>query len=464
MQYTHIHFIGIGGIGMSGLAFLAAGRGIKVSGCDIDVDQNTISYIKNNGCTIYKNHGNKECFNTSIDLYVYSTRISQNSAEILYAKKHTVKIMHRAEFLALLLHDKIGIAITGTHGKTTTTSILAHILVHAKMDPSVMIGGMLPSIGGNARLGNHHTSLFVVEADESDRSLLQLPAPIKLITTIDYEHPETYCNLDDIHNTFKAFIEKEETKIIFACIDYENILKLIADTSLPVITYSTEIKTASIYPTEISLFSNESTFFVHSPYEKPFFITVPIPGLHNISNCLGAIGIALYLKVSYIQIQEALKEFQNPERRFSIRGKTKNGSIVIDDYAHHPAELATLIKTARHFAQKKLTLIFQPHKYQRTQALWDDFVAILGDERIDSLYITDIYPSGETPIERINSCELVQSIKKICSSKHIEYLPLNKIEATLLANNHEGDTLVFAGAGNIYQIGLNLINNLNILH
>lgn len=456
MDYKHIHFIGIGGIGMSGLAFLASCNNIVVSGCDIDIEQETVNHLKNHGCKIYKDHGNSACFNNNIDLYVYSTRINMNSPEIIHAKNLGISILHRAQFLNILLKNKKGIAITGTHGKTTTTSMIAHLLICAEHDPSVIVGAMVPSIGGNARNGRHG-SLFVAEADESDRSLLELYTPIKIITTIDYEHPETYVDLNDIQNTFKAFATKDETEVVFACIDNQNITKLITSLKTPVITYSTKIPTASVYCTQISLLQNSSTFFVHTNCQDPFFIELPLPGLHNISNALGAIAIALYLGIAYQTIQIAFRTFQRPERRFSIRGKTKNGSIIIDDYAHHPAELEVLIKTARHFAKKKLTLIFQPHKYQRTQALWNDFIKILSNEMIDSLYITDIYSSGEQQIKGINACALAQSIKKESPNKDIRYIPLDTLQSTLLASNQQDETLLFAGAGNVYQIGLKLI-------
>lgn len=456
MHYKHIHFIGIGGIGMSGLAFLASCNNIVVSGCDIDIEQETINHLKNHGCKIYKNHGNPACFNNSIDLYVYSTRISINSSEIEHAKNLGIPILHRAQFLNMLLKNKKGIAVTGTHGKTTTTSMIAHLLIYAQYDPSVIVGAMVPSIGGNARNGIHG-SLFVAEADESDRSLLELHAPIKIITTIDYEHPETYIDLNDIQNTFKAFATKQETEVVFACIDNQNITKLITSLKTPIITYSTKIPTASVYCTQISLLQNSSTFFVHTNFQKPFLIELPVPGLHNISNALGAIATALYLGISYQNIQIAFSTFQRPERRFSIRGKTQNGSIIIDDYAHHPAELEVLIKTARHFAKKKLTLIFQPHKYQRTKALWDDFIKILSHEMIDSLYITDIYSSGEQQIEGINAHALAQSIKKQYPNKDITYISLEDLQSTLLANIKQDETLLFAGAGNVYQIGLKLV-------
>ncbi len=456
MHYRHIHFVGIGGIGMSGLAFLASCQNSVVSGCDIDIKQDTIDHLKNHDCKIYKGHGNTECFDKSIDLYVYSTRISMNSPEIVHAKNLGIKILHRAQFLNILLEKKKGIALTGTHGKTTTTSMLAHLLISAKHDPSVIVGAMVPSVGGNARNGIHG-SLFVAEADESDRSLLELHAPIKLITTIDYEHPETYADLNDIQNTFKTFVTKKETEVVFACIDNQNINNLITSLKIPVITYSTKIATASVYCTEISLLQNSSTFFVHAHFQDPFFIQLPVPGLHNISNCLGAIAIALYLGISHQDIQIAFSTFQRPERRFSIRGNTKNGSIVVDDYAHHPAELEALIKTARRFANKNLTLIFQPHKYQRTQALWNDFIKTLSSEMIDHLYITDIYSSGEQQIEGINAAALAQSIKEKHPNKDVVYIPLDILQSALLKKNSKDEVLLFAGAGNVYQIGLKLV-------
>jgi UDP-N-acetylmuramate--alanine ligase len=456
---SHIHFVGIGGIGMSGIAMILKQQGYTVSGCDPDSNQDTITQLTKLGCSIYHGNNSPGCNDTSIDTLVYipmyATTIPTVALEIKRAQLRNIPTISRACMLAELMRTKYSIAVTGSHGKTTTSSLISHILIEANIDPTIIVGGELKNIASNARLGNG--DFLVAEADESDRSFLELFPTFAVITNIDLEHLETYKNLDDIKQTFAQFL----TNLPFygkaiICIDNENIRSLLPLQNIATISYGIE-QDADIYARSITLNSDHCIFTVYKKnIQKPLgTILLPLPGKHNIYNCLGAIALAHELAINFETIARSIQSFQGIERRFSFCGMYKNAEI-FDDYGHHPAEIANTLLVARKRAKNKLIVIFQPHRYTRTQKLWSDFISTFYNSAIDTLIITDIYSAGEAPIDTISSERLVNHIQSLNPAFTLHYVPLKgnfeKIKESIARSTQAHDLILFLGAGKVYLI------------
>jgi UDP-N-acetylmuramate--alanine ligase len=450
---THIHFAGIGGIGMSAIATLLKVQGYTVSGCDLDLDQQSIVNLKTLGCTIYHGNNTPGCNDTSIDIMVYSTACKNNNAEITAALERGIPAVHRSIMLGELMRTKFSIAVTGSHGKTTTTSLISHMLMQALLDPTIIIGGHLSSIGNNARAGTG--KFLVAEADESDRSFMNLYPTIALVTNIDLEHLETYRDIDDIKATFKDFIAKLPfygTAVM--CLDDEHIRSLLPTIHTKVITYGLDT-TANVYATDIILNASSSTFTAWHNGTHLGTVTCAMPGKHNVLNALGALAVGLDIGIDFHTIARSLAHFQGIERRFTYRGEYK-GAEIFDDYGHHPREIYHTLLVARKRTKSKLVVVFQPHRYTRTDKLWDDFVATFVESSIDHLIITDIFAASEDPIAGITSQKLVDAIAKHKPKFTITYAPyeqdfasiIQKLEVTVDNN----DLVLLLGAGKVNKL------------
>lgn len=452
---AHIHFVGIGGIGMSGIAQILQTQGYTISGCDADFDQQSIKDLKAAGCTIFHGNNNPTCQNSNPDILVYSSAIRAHNPEIVAAQARGIPTIPRAMMLAELMRTKFSIAIAGAHGKTTTTSLISHILIEAQMDPTVVIGGHLKNIEANARLGRG--DFLVAEADESDRSLQNLFATLAVVTNIDLEHLETYKDLDDIKETFKRFLNNIPFYgKAFVCIDDANVRSIIP--TLPhikMIKYGLD-ENADIYATDIALNPTDSVFTFHTKEHGILgTVTSKMLGRHNVLNTLAAIAVALDLGISFEVIAQAIASFKGIERRFCYKGMYQ-GAEIFDDYGHHPIEIYNTLLVAKKRAKNKLIVVFQPHRYTRTDKLWNQFVQILKDSPIDHLIMTDIFPASEMPILNVTSQNLVKAIQEQNPKFSITYAPyegtFDSIKQSLSPLAHEDDLILLLGAGKVNKL------------
>ena len=452
---AHIHFVGIGGIGMSGIAQILKNQGYTISGCDADFDQQSIKDLKAAGCTIFHGNNNPECQNSKPDILVYSSAIRAHNPEIVAAQARGIPTIPRALMLAELMRTKFSIAIAGAHGKTTTTSLISHILIEAHIDPTVVIGGHLKNIEANARLG--HGDFLVAEADESDRSLQNLLPTLAVVTNIDLEHLETYKDLDDIKETFKRFLNNIPFYgKAFVCIDDENVCSIMP--SLPhikMVKYGLD-EHADIFATDIQLHPTFSTFTIYlKDQQKIGTVTSKMLGRHNVLNTLAATAVALDLSIPFETIAQAIESFKGIERRFCFKG-TYQGAEIFDDYGHHPIEIYNTLLVAKKRAKNKLIVVFQPHRYTRTDKLWHQFVDILTQSPIDHLIITDIYPASEAPILNVTSPNLVHAMQEQNPHLSITYAPYEpdfaSIKSLLKPIAHENDLVLLLGAGKVNKL------------
>jgi len=463
---SHFHFVGIGGIGMSGLATILKQQGHTVSGCDPDIAQDTVIKLKNVGCDVYEGNNTSSCNDQTIDTLVYipmyATTIPAVAAEIAQAQSHNIQIVSRAHILAQMMrNNNHSIAIAGSHGKTTTTSLVSHILIEASLDPTVVIGGQLKNIGSNARMGNG--DFLVAEADESDRSFLELHPTCAVITNIDLEHLETYKDLDDIKNCFKQFINNvpAQGKII-VCVDDSNIRSLLPIKNITTISYGIEHE-ADFIARDIILNTDHSLFTVYTKNNtQPIgMVKLAIAGKQNVYNTLAAIALAYNLDIDFEIITKSLASFAGVERRFSFNGIYKDADV-FDDYGHHPKEIEYTLSVARKRARNKLIVVFQPHRYTRTAKLWNDFLTMFAANPIDHLIITDIYSAGEYPITDISSKRFVQELQILNPLLHVHYIPFEDHFTQLihaidrLIAPH--DLLLFLGAGKVHLMAGKLID------
>ncbi len=458
----HIHFVGIGGIGMSGIAKVLKYQGYTISGCDLDLEQKSVEELISIGCTIYQGNNTPFCTHPSIDVLVYSTMIKPDAPEILAAQARGIPTIPRALMLAEIMRTKYSIAITGAHGKTTTTSMISHILIEAHRDPTVIIGGHLKSISTNARWGTG--DFIVAEADESDRSLLRLYPTLAVVTNIDLEHLDTYKDLDDIKQTFTQFLNNVPFYgKAFVCIDDPHIQSILPLPHIKTVKYGLNELVADIYAKDVILDKDHSTFTVWAK-DKPEplgSLTLAMPGRHNVLNALAALAVTRDVEIPFEVCAEALKNFKGIERRFSYKGIYR-GAELFDDYGHHPTEIFNTLLVARKRAHKKLIVVFQPQRYTRTHKLWQDFVNLFAYSPIDHLIITDIYPASEAPIENITSYNLVQAIKEKQPSCPITYIPydtqLKAISSQLDSLLTEQDLVLLLGAGKVNKLAEYLIH------
>jgi UDP-N-acetylmuramate--alanine ligase len=451
----HFHFVGIGGIGMSGIATILQKQGYTVSGCDSDVSQTSITRLQQLGCVIAHGHNSPFCRAAPIDFLVHSSIIKATHPELVFARTRNIPIITRAQMLAELMRTKYSIAVTGSHGKTTTTSLIADILLQAQQDPTIIVGGYMGSTASNVHLGVG--DLLVAEADESDRSLLVLPATLAVITNIDLEHLETYADLDDIKRTFKQFLcNVPFYGRAFLCTDSEPLRSLLPIPSLSIVTYGIE-HPAALTARNLILNETHSLFDVwdNTNHSTLGSIQLALAGKHNVLNALGAIAVARELGIPFEIIQMALSNFKGVDRRFSYRGIYR-GAEVFDDYGHHPEEIYNTLLVAQKRKKNKLIVLFQPHRYTRTHKLWDEFIKAFAHSRIDHLFITDIFSMNEEPIEHRDSQQLVRDLQQSSFKGTISYVPyehnFSSIKKDLIPLLGPNDLLLLLGAGKVNQI------------
>lgn len=459
----HFHFMGIGGIGMSGIATILHKQGHTVSGCDTNMHQATITDLKRMGCLIFDHHNSEDCLSLAIDvvvyIQVYATEIRPYHQEIEHAQARNIQTISRSGLLAQLMNHHYGISVSGSHGKTTTSSMIAHTLLGTHMDPTFVVGGYVTSIESNAHLGS--STFFVAEADESDRSLLQLPTMMGVITNIDLEHLETYADLADLQNTFHSFCNAIPAQgSVIICADDPHSQYLLGSVAAPVTTFGF-LPTADVYATDVALHPDSSTCIIHIKKNNlQGVLTLAIPGRYNILNALATIAACTNLDIPLPSALAALGTFKGVGQRFSHVGTYKN-TLIFDDYGHHPTEIEQVLQVARHRAQAKLFVLFQPHRYTRTQALWHQFIATFLESTLDHLIITDIYPAFESPIDHISSKALVDHICEHNPSFKIDYIPYQSdfahIKEFLLPLLGQNDLLLLLGAGRVHLLTKHII-------
>lgn len=456
---TRIHFVGIGGIGMSGIATILRFQGYPISGCDSDLDQPSVRNLQTIGCEVHAGNYTPACQEQQYDILVYSSAIRPDNPEIQAAQARGIPTISRALMLAELMRTKYSVAIAGAHGKTTTTSLISHILIEAECDPTVIIGGHLKTISTNARIGKG--DFLVAEADESDRSLLHLHCTLAVVTNIDLEHLETYKDLDDIKETFARFLSNLPFygKAIL-CIDDVNIQSLLPMPHIKTILYGLSPR-ADLYATDVQLHPEHSEFtLVDKDLGALTTIHLSMPGKHNVLNSLAAIAVTRDLGVPLEKITQALQTFKGIERRFSYHGIFK-GAEVFDDYGHHPKEIEQTLEVAYRRSKGKLTVLFQPHRYTRTHHLWEQFVDIFALSKIDHLVITDVYPASENPIPGVTGKQLALSIQARNPHCTVTYLPLENdfqpFQDYVSDTVHTGDLVLLLGAGKMNKLAKYLV-------
>lgn len=453
-KIKNIHFVGIGGSGMSGIAEVMHNLGFSVTGSDSGKSI-IIDHLKEVGINIYPNHNEKNTI--GIDVLVVSSAIKDTNPEIKSAKNRKIPIIPRAEMLAELMRFKRGIAIAGTHGKTTTTSLTAAILSKGNLDPTYVIGGRLNVINMNAKLGLGE--LFIVEADESDASFLHLNPIDAVVTNIDKDHLETYQgDFGRLKKTYIDFIHQTPFYgTVFLCLDDPEVKSIIPLIARSIITYGTG-NDAQIQAINITHHEEKMSFTVIDKYFKKneFKVTINLPGLHYVNNSLAAIAIGLDNGVTIKNIQLALLNFQGVSRRYDIYKKIKIGKkeiIVIDDYGHHPTEIRAVIEaTKKGFPGKEISLVFQPHRYSRTRDCYLDFIETL--KIPEKLFLFDIYSAGEQPLKNISSSKIIKDIGK----EHAFYLQsFEDAQQVVSSNISDNSILIVMGAGSIGNFAKELI-------
>lgn len=448
----HIHFVGIGGIGMSGIAELLLNLGYQVSGSDMNASDIT-RRLEQLGARINQGHSGQ--WIDGADVVVTSSAIRKDNPEVVTAMDTHIPVIPRAEMLAELMRlKKYGIAIAGSHGKTSTTSLVSWMLHKAGLDPTVVIGGKVDSLGGNAKLGEGE--FLVAEADESDGSFLKLSPAIEVVTNIDLEHLDYYRDLDHIKDVFVQFMDRIPFYgAVILCLDDPNIADLLPQVQKRIISYGLT-EQAEISAFDIVSRGFKSEFSVRRGSEFLGRVTLPIPGRHSIYNSLAAIGTGLELEIDFPVIADALAGFEGVQRRLDIKGEA-SGVIIIDDYGHHPTEIrATLNAVRDSWQDKRLIVAFQPHRYSRTKALFDEFKTAF--HRADILIVTDIYAASESPVDGVNSEALVDAVKQH-GQRDVEYVAdVNTLPEFLYKMVRPGDVVLTLGAGNIVKAGEVLLN------
>jgi UDP-N-acetylmuramate--alanine ligase len=458
-KIQHVHFVGIGGIGMSGIAEVLLNLGYKVSGSDLKSSAVT-QRLASLGATTFEGHAAENM--RGAEVVVTSSAVSPENPEVLEARKFHVPVIQRAEMLAELMRLKYGIAIAGMHGKTTTTSMVAAVLAAGGLDPTVVVGGRVDAMGSNARMGK--SQYLVAEADESDRSFLKLSPILSVVTNIDREHMDCYRNMRDVKQTFLEFMDRVPFYgMIVVCNDDPVLRRLLPSVQRRAVTYGTRRGSDFlIKPGEIAQQPGEhrplSHFRVVFEQKDLGDFVLRVPGVHNILNATAAIAVGIGLEVSLENIRAALENFRGVDRRFQLRGKVA-GISVIDDYGHHPTEIKATLAAAKQCGFRKIHVIFQPHRYTRTQELMDEFAGAFGDA--DSLAVLDIYAASEKPIEGVTGETLATRIATEMPERDVRYAGSFAEAIDAVARKAEdGDMILTLGAGSVSQIGPMILEKL----
>ncbi len=442
---THrIHFIGIGGSGMSGLAEVLLNMGYEVSGSDLKATDVTDRIVSLGG-RVFPGHAASNVEGAQV--VVYSSAVKPDNPELSAARAAAIPVIPRADMLAELMRMKYGVAIGGSHGKTTTTSMVAVVLQRGGLDPTIVVGGRLKALGANAQLG--HGRFLVAEADESDGSFLRLAPAVTVITNIDREHLDHYKDLDDIRQAFIYFANRVPFYgVSVLCVDDEHVRGILPSVTKRHILYGTR-PGAEIRGVDLTLKPQGSVFQVEAAGRMLGEIELHVPGRHNALNALAAVAVGLELEIGFAHIAEALAGFRGVGRRFELRGEAA-GVRVFDDYGHHPTEIAATLAAAKGLGGRVL-IVFQPHRYSRTEALRAEFGRCFGDA--DMAWVLDVYAAGEPPIPGVSGRTVVDSAREQGAS-HVHFTPTHAeaVEAAL-REARAGDVLLTLGAGDVSKLG-----------
>ena len=453
-----IHFVGIGGIGMSGIAELLANLGFTVTGSDAKRSEVTARLEEKSGVRVFEGHAAANV--GKADVVVVSSAVRKTNPEIVEAERRGIPVIPRAEMLAELMRFRFSIAVAGSHGKTTTTSMIAFVLEHAGLDPTAVIGGKVSAFGSNARLGRGE--YMVAEADESDRSFLMLWPSIAVITNIDREHMEAYGSFEELQGAFTEFANKVPFYgTVVACADDPHVAPVIARVNRPVVTYGLDHPDAAFNGSQVELGSFGARCVVHrrlkTESERLGVLELALPGRHNLQNALAAVAAADRIGVEFDVVASALREFHGADRRFQRYPETR-GVLVVDDYGHHPTELAAVLAAARATLDRRLIVAFQPHRYSRTQHLMEAFGPSLRDA--DEIVLTDIYAASEDPIPGVTIEALAEAVRRGSGRNVRVAKKLDDVIPELLKMIKPGDAVITLGAGSIGTLASRLVDAL----
>lgn len=449
---THrIHFIGVGGSGMSGLAEVLLNMGYMVSGSDLKATEVTDRIVSRGG-RVFTGHAGSNVDGAQV--VVYSSAVKPDNPELVAARAAGIPVISRADMLAELMRMKYGVAVGGSHGKTTTTSMVAAVLQRGGLDPTIVVGGRLKTLGANAQLG--HGRFLVAEADESDGSFLRLAPAVTVITNIDREHLDHYKDLDDIRQAFVYFANRVPFYgVTVLCVDDENVRGILPQLTKRHILYGT-VPEAEVRMTGLELVGSGSRFTVEGGGRVLGTVTLQVPGRHNAMNALAAVAVGLELEIGFAHIAEALAGFHGVGRRFELRGEVA-GVRVVDDYGHHPTEVAATLAAAKQVGGRVL-VVFQPHRYSRTVALQREFGACFGDA--DRAFVMDVYAAGEAPIPGVSGRTVVEAAVAQ-GATHVVHTPTAEaaLEA-VLREARAGDLVLTLGAGDVSKLGDRVLDGL----
>ena len=457
-KIQRVHFVGIGGIGMSGIAEVLLNLGYKVSGSDLKTSVVT-QRLASLGATVFEGHSAENV--VGAEVVVTSSAIGAENPETAEAHKLHVPVIPRAEMLAELMRLKYGIAVAGMHGKTTTTSMVAAVLAAGGLDPTVVVGGRVDAMGSNARLGK--SQYLVAEADESDRSFLKLSPILSVVTNIDREHMDCYRNMGDVKRTFLEFMDRIPFYgMLVVCNDDPVLRRMLPQVRRRMVTYGTrrgsDFHIKLTEPAKVQADNTPmSQFRVTFESSDLGEFRLHVPGVHNILNATAAIAVGIGLEIKTEEIRSGLETFRGVDRRFQLRGKAA-GVSVIDDYGHHPTEIRATLSAARQCGYRKIHVIFQPHRYTRTRDLMDQFATAFTDA--DSLLVLDIYPASEPPLEGVTGAALAQKIKEAGGQEATYASTFADAAEAVAAATEPGDLILTLGAGSVSQLGPMILEQL----
>jgi UDP-N-acetylmuramate--alanine ligase len=450
-KYRHIHFIGIGGAGMSALAYVLVKRGFDVTGSDLQAGHMAYE-LAEAGALVYMGHD--ECQIEGAEAVVVSTAIPKTNPELVAARAKNIPVLHRSDVLMALLNGTgtKGVAVAGAHGKTTTSAMIGVIAAEAGIDPTVVIGGDVAALGGNAR--NGESEWVVAEADESDGSFLKFLPFIPVITNIEDDHLDHYGTEENIYQAFKEYLSHmREGGTAVLCLDNAKVRRLSEETERDYVTYGLT-EDCDYYAKDICYSVDGTDYDVYNKGKKLASVHLIVPGRHNVLNSLGAFAASVLMGISPETIVGALAKFSGAKRRFETKGK-ENGIWVVDDYANHTTEIGATLQAAKETGAKRIVCVFQPHRYTRTKLLYEEFCKCFGN--CDKLILTHIYSAGEDPIPGVSGKNLAESIK-VTTGKDVTYIDsFARLEEYLFKNCKPGDLVITMGAGDVFRIGEELV-------
>jgi UDP-N-acetylmuramate--alanine ligase len=449
-----LHFVGIGGIGMSGIAEILIDQGFRITGSDKAASENTES-LQSLGARIFIGH-DPHNVESDVDVLVYSSAVSLDNPEVMEAHRRKIPVIRRAEMLAEVMRLKYGIGVAGTHGKTTTTSMISLVLMEGGVDPTVIVGGRLHGLAGsNARMGKGE--FIVVEADEFDRSFLSITPTIAVLTSLDLDHLDCYRDLEDIKSAFVQFAGKVPFYgFVVLCLDEPTLQDIMPKIKKKIITYGLNGQ-ADLQAVDIVHKQNTSSFLVVYGGEDLGRVQLQIPGKHNVQNALAAITVGLELNVPFENVKAGIEKFTGVFRRWEVKAEV-NGITIVDDYAHHPTEIKATLAAAKAGWRRRVVCVFQPHLYSRTRDFYEEFGRAFFNAGI--LLVTDVYPAREEPIQGVSG-ELIANAAKGFGHKHVHYIPDKKMVPDFLMKiKQTGDIIITMGAGDIWRFGEEFIRHL----